>query len=399
MAKQIARLLKADIQESSDLKSIAKMLSKKGRGGDTMLAHITPKEAKILKEAGGAGTVNPDTGLLEFYDGGFNIGDYGFDYGADYGRQQSRSYDYIPPQQAAESPYTFDAGAAPIQLTAPDIDPQQYYADQPYQQLQQAAVGQYAGSAFPYDLTGKEGYQQIPENLGITDWSQYKKEFPEESSAAAYLSRMLPAAAGGAVAQAPAAAAEGAVTPTQPGLSQRVGDILSAVKSGGGDVLDFLKKNPELLKLAGAGAGAVAGRQQAQQAARQIQQAVQEQKQIGKPYQEEGQKLQRAALAGELTPQSAQAYQALRAQMAQGIESRGGVGVAQAQAQLEAFRQNLLQNQYNYGLQVAQIGDQYAVGAIRTGLQLDQNLQAATQQFYTNLAAIAGGIAPARTQQ
>ena len=168
MAKQIARLLKADIQESSDLKSIAKMLSGKGRGGDTMLAHITPKEAKILKEAGGAGTVNPDTGLLEFYDGGFNIGDYGFDYGADYGRQQARSYDYIPPQQAAESPYTFDAGAAPIQLTAPDIDPAQYYADQPYQQLQQAAAGQYAGSAFPYDLTGKEGYQPIPENLGIT---------------------------------------------------------------------------------------------------------------------------------------------------------------------------------------------------------------------------------------
>ena len=74
MAKQIARLLKADLQESSDLKSIARMLSKKGRGGDTMLAHITPKEARILKEAGGAGTVNPDTGLMEFYDG---FEDYG----------------------------------------------------------------------------------------------------------------------------------------------------------------------------------------------------------------------------------------------------------------------------------------------------------------------------------
>ena len=94
MAKQIARLLKADIQESSDLKSIAKMLSKKGRGGDTMLAHITPKEAAILKEAGGAGTVNPDTGLLEFYDGGFDIGSYGYDFGADYGKTVPN---YIPP--------------------------------------------------------------------------------------------------------------------------------------------------------------------------------------------------------------------------------------------------------------------------------------------------------------
>jgi len=374
MAKQIARLLKADIQESSDLKSIARMLSKKGRGGDTMLAHITPKEAKILKEAGGAGTVNPDTGLLEFYDGSFNIGDYGFDYGADYARQQpqQQSYDYIPPRQAAESPFTFDASAAPVELTPSGIDPTQYYSEQ-------AAAYTPSADFAPY-LQAVGGMADIPQDVAAT-----AMRTPTDI----YMAGQAPAGM----------AAGGEITPTQPGLSQRAGDILKAVKEGGGDVLDFLKKNPELIKLAGAGAGALAGRQQAQQASRQIQQAVQEQKQIGKPYQERGQEMQRAALAGELTPQSAQAYQALRAQMAQGIESRGGVGVAQAQAQLESFRQNLLQNQYNYGLQVAQIGDQYAVGAIRTGLQLDQNLQAATQQFYTNLAAIAGGIAPARTQQ
>jgi hypothetical protein len=68
MTKKLARLLRADIQETSDLKSIAAMLAGKGRGGDTLLAHITPKEVGLLKEAGGAGTVNPDTGLLEFYD-------------------------------------------------------------------------------------------------------------------------------------------------------------------------------------------------------------------------------------------------------------------------------------------------------------------------------------------
>ena len=68
MTKKLARLLRADIQETSDLRSIAKMLADKGRGGDTLLAHITPKEVGLLKEAGGAGTVNPDTGLLEFYD-------------------------------------------------------------------------------------------------------------------------------------------------------------------------------------------------------------------------------------------------------------------------------------------------------------------------------------------
>ena len=42
-------------------------LASYGRGGDTMLAHITPEEAALLKSRGGAGTINPQTGLREFY--------------------------------------------------------------------------------------------------------------------------------------------------------------------------------------------------------------------------------------------------------------------------------------------------------------------------------------------
>ncbi len=38
-----------------------------GRNGDTMLAHVTPAEMKMLKEKGGAGTINPRTGLPEFF--------------------------------------------------------------------------------------------------------------------------------------------------------------------------------------------------------------------------------------------------------------------------------------------------------------------------------------------
>ena len=40
-----------------------------GRFGDKLLAHLSPKEARILKKAGGAGTVNPFTGALEYYKG------------------------------------------------------------------------------------------------------------------------------------------------------------------------------------------------------------------------------------------------------------------------------------------------------------------------------------------
>ena len=51
-----------------------KNLASKGRYGDTMLAHINPEEAALLKSMGGAGTVNPQTGLPEFFGimGGFS---------------------------------------------------------------------------------------------------------------------------------------------------------------------------------------------------------------------------------------------------------------------------------------------------------------------------------------
>lgn len=46
---------------------ILEQTRKKGRHGDTVLAHINPKEAKLLKDIGGSGTKNPDTGLPEYF--------------------------------------------------------------------------------------------------------------------------------------------------------------------------------------------------------------------------------------------------------------------------------------------------------------------------------------------
>jgi hypothetical protein len=44
-------------------------LASKGRYGDTMIAHINPQEAQMLMEEGGSGTINPMTGLPEFFYG------------------------------------------------------------------------------------------------------------------------------------------------------------------------------------------------------------------------------------------------------------------------------------------------------------------------------------------
>jgi len=62
MAKNLTSTLKAD------LPALAEMIRSKGRGRDTILAHITPKEAALLKSRGGRGSVNPYTGLPEYED-------------------------------------------------------------------------------------------------------------------------------------------------------------------------------------------------------------------------------------------------------------------------------------------------------------------------------------------
>jgi len=351
MTKKLARLLRADIQETSDLKSIAKMLANKGRGGDTILAHITPKEVSLLKEAGGAGTVNPDTGLLEFYD------------------------EYSSEQLVPES-------YQPAETFAPEVASGEVAYSPSYTQYEPPAqVGTqdfYYQPTYPVELTSPEVAQaavEAPPAANVFGVPAVQPPAPISAEARQAVERQ----------QAEQAAGGGAGADQRSFLQKYVGDPLAALKKETG------LGAADLLRVGGAGAGALVGRQQAKKAAEQVQQATQEQKNIGQPYQKAGQDLQRAAMAGELTPQGAQAYQAMRAQMAQGVESRGGVGVAQAQAQIEAFRQQLLQNQYNLGLQVAQIGDNIALGAIRTGMQLDQQLAQANQQFYTQLAQIAGG--------
>jgi len=39
-----------------------------GRGGDDMVVRASPFTIKLLQDIGGAGSFNPETGMLEFYD-------------------------------------------------------------------------------------------------------------------------------------------------------------------------------------------------------------------------------------------------------------------------------------------------------------------------------------------
>jgi hypothetical protein len=51
-------------------KYLYKEIAGKGIGGDTELAHINTFESRLLRMFGGAGTINPETGLKQYFGGG-----------------------------------------------------------------------------------------------------------------------------------------------------------------------------------------------------------------------------------------------------------------------------------------------------------------------------------------
>lgn len=328
MAKNIARLLKTDVMADFDLKGLAQVLQSRGRRGDSILAHITPEEAEMLKEEGGSGTINPETGLPEFYDGVDWAGG-----------------DWAPA----------DVGTQPIEMPAPtEIAPMESSATQ-------------FGELPSVDISNQ---QQTPYPTVTIPDVPVTSETPPMTAA-----REFPGA--------------GATTlpgeePIEPTVEP---SVLSRIQSAWGNMTPQQKN---LLLRAGLGIGiggltALQGRQAAKQA-RAAERRIAD---IGAPYQQQGQEQMAMARRGELTAGSQQQLEAARAALAQGIQRRGGVGAQQAATQLQSFRQQLLDNQYNYGLKIAQIGDQYAQRAIQTGLTQDKDIAA----LMTGLTAALGGWA------
>jgi hypothetical protein len=327
MAKNLSKAL------GTDLAGLAQLLRSKGRGKDTILAHINPQEAALLKRAGGSGSINPETGLPEF-------------------QEFVDMYDDMGNYAAVDSGFTDrfdDVGNAP-QVDAYN-ELQAYYPDP------EAQVGGYygGGGSFPEELQAS-----LP--ALTTD---------VESQAGGYYGgqRTIPT-------NVPALA-----KPQEPSF---LDEFTKQTKTA-------LSKPDTLGRLGLAGGLGLVGALQNKRLAGQSQAATAEQKAIAQPYTEAGQKLMTQAQAGQLTPQSQASLDAAKARIAQSVAGRGGVGQQQSANQIAQIYNNLLDSQYKYGLQVAQIGDNIALGAIRTGLQMDRSMAQTTNNFYTQLAQIAGG--------
>ena len=324
-----------------DLPALAELLRSKGRGKDSVLAHITPKEAALLKRRGGRGSANPETGLLEFDDG----------------------VDTTPIEQA------------PVQTTE-----QPTPAPSPTETPTQDTSGGYGISTgapqTPLFTGAPEAGTLVsqPYNPDLSATTQYGIQAAPPSITPSGLAQTQPF---GTIAGTPTPTVDTGTTKAPQSFTDKLGSALT---------------DPTNLARLGLTTGlGLFGASQARKAAQQGQ-AVQGQEQaIATPYQSQGQTLINQAQAGQLSPASQQAYQAAKAQLAQAQATRGGVGAQQAANQLANIYQTLLNNQYTYGLNVMQIGDNISLGAIKTGLQLDQQLNTATTNFYTTLAQMVGG--------
>jgi hypothetical protein len=191
-----------------------------------------------------------------------------------------------------------------------------------------------------------------------------------------------------------------------PQIQTPVSPDAARLQAAGGRQLEALRGTTEtppakegmsdetMKRLGLAGITGLLGSRQAGKAAESGRAGAAQMQNIAAPYQKAGAQIQAQAQRGELTPQAQQSLQAVQAQAAQGAERRGGVGAQQVQAQVEAFRQQLLQQQYDYGLKLSGIGDNIALGAIKTGLQADQYVNQLTNQYYGNIARVAFGSAP-----
>jgi len=350
----------------TDLASLAQLLRSKGRGKDTILAHITPKEAALLKKRGGRGSKNPITGLLEFDDG----------------------EDTTPVAEApapaptpVESPYggPGDLGFTPS-ANAPDGT--SFNVPTSADTTQTAAFNPLNyGSAFGADAQAYQGTPGLPTPAYATP-AAGATQFG--AGGAAYVDPSQPGAA---------TQLEPPPTPTDTTDKTTTGAGGAGTTTGLSDLLKGLGISGATAARLGLGAGLGAyGANQARQAAQQVQAAQAQQQAIAQPYQSQGQQLIAQAQSGALSPTSQQAYNAAKAQLAQQQANRGGVGAQQAANQLSNIYQTLLNNQYTYGVNLMQIGDNISLGAIKTGLQLDQQLNTATTNFYSQLANfVAGG--------
>jgi hypothetical protein len=336
----------------ADVRQIARLLQAKAPENH-MLAYITPEEAELLKSRGGSGMPDPQTGIPTYY-----VPDPEY---VDPDALEFMQY----PQGEGSGFSTYQSFSDASNLNAlPQTEPS-------VGESQQQTAYYTGGSPSAYGQPGAfSSFQQetAPSYwMGGTPAAYARAEYPADLGLPPVDNRDRPA------------------PPIDTTPSRTIGERYSDLAKSLGVKEDTLSR----IGLAGLQVGL--GARQARLAREEARKAKEEQQKLAAPYQAKGAELQRQAQAGELTPAGRQQLQTVQAQAAQAASSRGGVGAQQTAARVEAIRNQLLQQQYDYGLKLSGIGDQILLGSIRTGLEADRYVNQLSNTYFTNVARTLAG--------
>jgi hypothetical protein len=337
--------LKNMTRVGADVRQIARLLQAKAPENH-MLAYITPEEAQLLKDRGGSGMPDPETGIPSFQEE-FTYDMYG---------EQATAQPYVPQYETNTPVFNYDptslfTSGRPAQTQAPQAAP-----------VFDTTSFMAAPEVGPVPEV-RIGTQPTPDLFAVRGYGA--GEVPvEDRSRRADLTDTL--------------------KPSDKGVMARLSEATGL-------------KEDTLARLGLGGIQAIIGARSAKKAADQGQRGRQEMEALAAPYLQKGAELQRQAQAGELTPVARQQLQTAQAQAAQAASARGGVGAQQSAARVEAIRNQLLQQQSDYGMKLTSIGDQIALGAIKTGLQADQYANQLTSSYFNNIMRTLSGT-PTVTQ-
>jgi len=342
MATAIKNLTKM----GTDVRKIAALLRAKAPEGH-MLAYISPEEAQVLKDRGGSGKPHADTGIPSFE--------------LDDDLALQGTGDTVTGTAPPTGNYGGDV------KYGGELSPLPSYDIQPYSvaNVQAGAPTETSVSAPPEQAISPVARSYVPTAKAPVSTPQMTDLQLAELGAS----------------QAP----PGERSYTPPAAGQKYQELDTGDKGTG-------ISSQTMKQLGIAGLGTLLAASQARKAQAAGQGTQQQLQQLATPYQQQGQQLQAQAQAGTLTPAGQQSLQALQAQVAQGAQARGGVGVQQGAQAVEALRQQLLAGQYQLGLQISGIGDKIATGAIQAGMQADQYTNQLTSSYFNNIARIAAGV-------
>lgn len=333
---QLAALLR------TDLSRMAEEVRRAGRGKDTILAHITPREAALLKARGGSGELNPNTGLPEFQT---DDEMYGFGYEG--------------------APYTEQVQPSPV------IQSQDLYQPSGYP------------SEGEFGLSQPIGGQGMP----LTEPAYGLGMYGAETMPSAAIPQLDLTRAGGIGSQG-----FGATEPIELGIAGGMAGASSVSPPQEKSVLDRIQAG--LKTPLGAGlAGGLPAALLARSARKGAEQSQRELAALGQPFIEAGRAKVAQAQAGQLSAAQQQALEAQRLAGMQNLQRRGvesSTAVAQLENQLMAQRAKFLDDLLNQGYREIAQGNAYITQGIQAATQANAQARQLLGSFASNyMAALA----------